>query len=422
MKPSALTKSTKAIYERHARTVARLARQELGKEKISLTELAAWFVSQDGRWKANTINAYRRALIVKAEEIYGPDKAEEIAQLLRAGPRPHGLKGRTTDGKPTKRKDITAAEWQRFADAARNTNTDWDTFILDFIKFGLLIPSRPIELGSMHLADDTLWIQTAKANKTRGLNCATPAATIAQIVSSQVSRPEGMKFRSFDLRLVNSDDRQMVERICTYLPDWVREKGGWRKFYDALRARCRVLSAHAQIFPAISPASVRHLSISAIKKAHGTAAAAAAAGHATTKASANNYKRASSKSLEVSHAHQIEPDAKVIAKVTANPRAMHPRLREKKAPNHNTGDLPGLPPLATPKLALQDVKSQSKATQPIHQPNQQQNQTKFWIAVYQAKGRPDLGPQAGRAMTRADDIGGAAPYDEESEMLRPKRP
>lgn len=333
MKPKSSTeisKSTKAIYDRHAKSLSKMSKAALGREQLSFNQLVEWFLAQNGRWKTATIIAYRCALVAKARELYGAERAATLAIDLRSGPTPHSLKGKTVSGRPTKRKDITAAEWKRFADAAKSTGEDWDSFILDFLAFGLIVTSRPIELGSMAIHADTLWIQTAKANSVRGLDQSPPVDVLVQILSDQVSTPEGSKFRSFDLTSLDDADRRLIHWMQISLPDWVREKGGWKPFYDALRARCRVLSARAKVHPAISPASVRHLSISAVKAARGVRAAAAAAGHATTKASTHSYKHASKKSLKVSKAHIMEPDAKAMLRVAAVEKAFHPRERTDK--------------------------------------------------------------------------------------------
>ncbi|MGL4404641.1 MAG: hypothetical protein ACRCT6_02710 [Notoacmeibacter sp.] len=328
LKSKKFSSSTQKIYEEHAASLSRQAKASLKRTKLSFLELANWFATQDFCWKQSTIVGYRNALLMKAREHISGAKLAEFEQAISNGPHPHKLKLKTVSGRNTKRKNITRNEWSRFQKIALDSSNDWDHFIVSFLKFGLLVACRPIEMGSMYLAGDMLYIQTAKSNELRGLDSKIPVDIVAEILIRQVSFPEGLKFRKFDLQRLDTKDRATIKFVCDVIADWVKEKRGWSKFYDALRARCRVLSARARIAPAISPSSVRHLAISAIKSASGIKAAAAAAGHASTKATINSYKSASTKSLQMSKANLARPDTKAIDLVRVHKNTLHPRMRE----------------------------------------------------------------------------------------------
>ena len=317
--------STAAIYHSHARSLSRSAHKEAG--ATTWREVAIWFAKQDYSWSKSTIRAYRRSLSFMAEQALSNHALNEFLQILKSGPKAHSKKGETATGRATKRKNITTKEWKRFQREALKSGADWDRFVLDFLKFGLIIPSRPIELGAMLMDGATLWIQTAKANEYRGLTCSVPDSVRQTLLAERVYKPEGEKFRSFELSQLKECDREVICRVSSEIRGWVEQKGGWKKFYQALRDRCRTLSANAIIHPAIAPGTPRHLSLSAIKSKSGSQAAAALAGHASQRSTTNHYKRASKSSLAISPAHQLSPTSDSLALVKSSEKALHPRQR-----------------------------------------------------------------------------------------------
>jgi integrase len=295
------------------------------REQMSLPkwrDLCRWFQDQNSKWRRSTVRAYRAALLHKASQQLTNNAFSEFKQQLRS---PVALtpKQFPQSSRPhTKRKYITAKEWDAFKSAVYDKNRKKDLFALDFLSFGLLAATRPIEVGSCMLEGDNLIIKCAKATQQRACTMDIDEQQKARLDNVSVSQTAGDKYRVINISAFSDVDRAIISRVLERLPAEVAECGGWAKFYQDLRNRCRRISDRAGIFPVISPAAPRHEAISAIKSEKGSAVAGAIVGHCNDLTSETHYKHSSSRSKNISKAYLVVPDHELFnsIKLIVNPK------------------------------------------------------------------------------------------------------